>query len=81
MLYACYDLIRPDVILEMSWRHGLHDFTMVCIGLMESDIGLADTILAVHDQSSLSAECNDRGVEEGQRRAQGSRGVATEAGG
>lgn len=29
MLYACYDLIRPDVILEMSWRHGLHDFTMV----------------------------------------------------
>jgi clathrin heavy chain len=30
MLYACYDLIRPDVILEMSWRNGLHDFTMVC---------------------------------------------------
>ncbi|KAH7355877.1 clathrin heavy chain [Pyrenochaeta sp. MPI-SDFR-AT-0127] len=28
MLYACYDLLRPDVILEMSWRHGLHDFTM-----------------------------------------------------
>ncbi|KAH8731300.1 clathrin heavy chain [Phaeosphaeriaceae sp. PMI808] len=28
MLYACYDLIRPDVILEISWRHGLHDFTM-----------------------------------------------------
>ncbi|KAF7535433.1 hypothetical protein G7054_g5391 [Neopestalotiopsis clavispora] len=28
MLYACYDLIRPDIILELSWRHGLHDFTM-----------------------------------------------------
>lgn len=28
MLYACYELIRPDVVLEMSWRHGLHDFTM-----------------------------------------------------
>lgn len=28
MLYACYELIRPDVILEMSWRHGLNDFTM-----------------------------------------------------
>jgi clathrin heavy chain len=28
MLYACYDLIRPDVILELSWRHGLNDFTM-----------------------------------------------------
>ncbi|KAF2259169.1 clathrin heavy chain [Lojkania enalia] len=28
MLYACYDLIRPDVVLEVSWRNGLHDFTM-----------------------------------------------------
>lgn len=28
MLYACYDLIRPDVIMEISWRQGLHDFTM-----------------------------------------------------
>lgn len=28
MLYACYDLIRADVILEISWRNGLHDFTM-----------------------------------------------------
>jgi clathrin heavy chain len=28
MLYACYDLVRPDRILEISWRHGLHDFTM-----------------------------------------------------
>lgn len=33
MLYACYDLIRPDVVLEISWRNGLHDFTMV--GLSE----------------------------------------------
>ncbi|KAK0731049.1 hypothetical protein B0H67DRAFT_57958 [Lasiosphaeris hirsuta] len=28
MLYACYDLIRPDVVLELSWRNGLTDFTM-----------------------------------------------------
>ncbi|KAL7629469.1 Clathrin heavy chain [Parahypoxylon ruwenzoriense] len=28
MLYACYDLISPDIILELSWRHGLNDFTM-----------------------------------------------------
>ncbi len=28
MLYACYDLIRPDVVLELSWRRGLSDFTM-----------------------------------------------------
>ncbi|KAI9821608.1 MAG: hypothetical protein M1832_003282 [Thelocarpon impressellum] len=28
MLYACYDLIRLDVIMELAWRHGLTDFTM-----------------------------------------------------
>lgn len=28
MLYACYDLLRPDLILELSWRNGLNDFTM-----------------------------------------------------
>lgn len=28
MLYACYDLIRPDLVLELSWRHGLMDFAM-----------------------------------------------------
>lgn len=31
MMYSCYDLIRPDVILELSWRNGLHDFTMVSL--------------------------------------------------
>ena len=29
MLYACYDLIRLDVVMEVAWRHGLTDFTMV----------------------------------------------------
>ncbi|POS85338.1 Clathrin heavy-chain terminal, partial [Erysiphe pulchra] len=28
MLYACYDLIPVEVVLELSWRHGLTDFTM-----------------------------------------------------
>ena len=28
MLFACYDLLLPDVVMEMSWRHALQDFTM-----------------------------------------------------
>ena len=28
MLYACYDLIPLDLVMEISWRHGLTDFTM-----------------------------------------------------
>lgn len=27
-LYACYDLVRADVVMELSWRHGLNDFAM-----------------------------------------------------
>lgn len=28
MLYSCYDLIPLHVVMEVSWRHGLNDFTM-----------------------------------------------------
>jgi clathrin heavy chain len=28
MLYACYDLIPLHTVMEISWRHSLHDFTM-----------------------------------------------------
>jgi len=27
-LYTCYELIRPDVVLELAWRNGLMDFAM-----------------------------------------------------
>jgi len=28
MLYVCYDLIRPDLVLELAWRNGMMDFAM-----------------------------------------------------
>ncbi|ODV89459.1 hypothetical protein CANCADRAFT_32710 [Tortispora caseinolytica NRRL Y-17796] len=28
ILYTCYDYIKPDLIQELNWRHGLQDFTM-----------------------------------------------------
>ena len=28
MLYACYELIPLHTVMEISWRHGLNDFTM-----------------------------------------------------
>ncbi|VDN09495.1 unnamed protein product [Dibothriocephalus latus] len=27
-LYQCYDLLRPDVVLELAWRNGLVDMAM-----------------------------------------------------
>jgi len=28
MLFTCYELIRPDVVLELAWRNGLMDYAM-----------------------------------------------------
>jgi clathrin heavy chain len=27
-LYTCYELIRPDIVMELAWRHGYTDFAM-----------------------------------------------------
>jgi clathrin heavy chain len=27
-LYMCFDLLRSDVVEELSWQHGLNDFYM-----------------------------------------------------
>jgi len=28
MLYACHDILPMHTVMEISWRHGLNDFTM-----------------------------------------------------
>jgi len=28
MLYNCYELIKPDVAMEIGWRSGLQEFVM-----------------------------------------------------
>ena len=27
-LFTCYDLLKPDVVLELAWRNGYTDFAM-----------------------------------------------------
>lgn len=27
-LYKCYDLLRPDVAMELAWKHKIMDFAM-----------------------------------------------------
>ena len=45
MLYACYDLIRLDVVMEISWRHGLNDFTMpFMINFMSQQASTIETL-------------------------------------
>ena len=45
MLYACYDLIPLHVVMELSWRHGLTDFTMpFMINFMSQQASAIETL-------------------------------------
>ena len=86
MLYTCYDLLRLDLIMEISWRHGLNDFTMV--GLFVHTfffliliyslhrIDLVLIALALHDQLHESTSHHDRSTSTRQRGKEGARGFA-----
>lgn len=51
MLYACYDLIRLDVVMEISWRHGLTDFTMpFLINFMSQQATTVDALRRDNDE-------------------------------
>ena len=51
MLYACYDLIRLHVVMELSWRHGLTDFTMpFMINYMSQQASTIETLKRDNDE-------------------------------
>eukprot|EP00931_Biecheleriopsis_adriatica_P100318 TRINITY_DN7555_c0_g2_i1.p1 TRINITY_DN7555_c0_g2~~TRINITY_DN7555_c0_g2_i1.p1 ORF type:complete len:1123 (+),score=330.73 TRINITY_DN7555_c0_g2_i1:152-3370(+) len=52
-LYTCYDLIRPDVALELAWRKGLTDFCMpYLIQVLREYTGRVDAL----DKKTLKKE-------------------------
>ena len=45
MLYTCYDLLKPDVVMETAWRHGLSDVAMpFMIQVMTEYVGKVDML-------------------------------------
>lgn len=59
-LYTCYDLIRPDVVLELSWRYGYTDFAMPFIVQyvrhLHDKIGVLETRTAPPKEDTASQE-------------------------
>eukprot|EP00058_Branchiostoma_floridae_P009338 XP_002594826.1 hypothetical protein BRAFLDRAFT_124425 [Branchiostoma floridae] len=50
-LYTCYDLLRPDVILELSWRHNILDFAMpFFVNVMREYISKVDKLIESEEQ-------------------------------
>ncbi|MEJ1272266.1 clathrin heavy polypeptide (Hc) [Cricetulus griseus] len=59
-LFTCYDLLRPDVVLETAWRHNIMDFAMpYFIQVMKEYLTKVDAIkekVKVDSFPSLSLE-------------------------
>ncbi|KAF9986069.1 hypothetical protein BGZ65_008891 [Modicella reniformis] len=50
-LYICYDLVRPDIVLELAWRHGLTDFSMpYMVQFMREYVSKVDKLEKVHEE-------------------------------
>lgn len=61
MLYSCYELIRPDVILEMSWRHGLNDFTMpYMINMLSQQVRTIETLKKDNEERKAKEAANQK---------------------
>ena len=59
-LFTCYDLIKPDAVVELAWRHGLTDFAMPYIvqfvGEYSKRLDAVEAQLASQSSDAAAAE-------------------------
>jgi clathrin heavy chain len=65
-LYTCYDLLRPDVVFELAWMHGLMDYVVpYMIQFMRDYAGKVDALLAdKKDRNTEKVEAEKEAVKE-----------------
>lgn len=67
-LFMCYDLLKPDVVLELAWRHNLIDFAMpYMIQVMKEYLNKVDKLAetsAKRDEEKETPEPPIMGVEQ-----------------
>jgi len=68
-LFMCYDLLKPDVVLELAWRHNLIDFAMpYMIQVMKEYLNkvdkLAETSAKREEEQESTPEPPIMGVEQ-----------------
>ena len=66
MLYACYDLIPLHTVMEISWRHGLNDFTMpFMINYMSQQASTISELKRDNDERKAKEAANAKPEETG----------------
>ncbi|KAG0200257.1 hypothetical protein BGX28_006644 [Mortierella sp. GBA30] len=62
-LYICYDLVRPDVVMELAWRHQLSDFAMpYMVQFTREYVGKVDKLERAHEER-VSKESKEQSSE------------------
>ena len=64
-LYTCYDLIKPDVAVELAWMNGMTEMVMpYMIQFMREYSGKVDTLIAERDEAKRDAADNAKAATE-----------------
>lgn len=59
-LFHCYDLLHPDVILELAWRHNIIDFAMpYLINVMREYVTKVNRLEDIERNRSEENETNE----------------------
>jgi len=66
-LYTCYELIRPDVALEIAWRNDLMDFAMPFMvqTFREYHDKLNTVVTKIEEQEKAAAKLEEEGKKDG----------------
>jgi len=68
-LFTCYDLVAPDVVMELAWKHGMMDFAMPffvqSMKNMNSRISELESRVLPQAQSVSVAPVDDQGFNNG----------------
>lgn len=60
-LFQCYDLLHPDVILELAWRHGIMDFAMpYFVQVMREYVSKVDKLEEMENQRLEESAQNEQ---------------------
>lgn len=50
-LFTCFELVRPDVVLELAWRHNIFDYAMpYLIQVSKNYVTKVDTLVAAAEK-------------------------------
>ncbi|GAX80055.1 hypothetical protein CEUSTIGMA_g7494.t1 [Chlamydomonas eustigma] len=64
-LYTCYELVKPDLVLELAWTHGLTDFAMpFLIQVVKEYTTKVDTMLIEKKETQQAQEAAAKDVQQ-----------------